>query len=429
MLKLLQRLQIKDLTYVFVSILGRVVNIAYMLVAIAKVGSHDFGIFSFVQVTGLTLATLFTLAMTTSLNVILARDHDAKIGGQAASFSLCYVGVIALLLSPILIMPANLIHGLPATWGVRIGLYVFTLSILAQNIFQGWLFGFARTTYVAAVVLVTSLFAFAAILIAPRGDVYTLLTAYGSALALSALLMGFSVYRSSGIAWPSPVQAGHFAKEFGQTLVAYGMKSILNTTIFQLALWQLQAHIIASLGPVESAHYALGMQFYNVIVFIPVLIGPLLLNRLGKISGDPARAVRFTFLVTMACVVLAAGEFGSILAAFPFVSHFMPKAYRDSAPAIFWAIGAGTLLFVKTPMSVYFQSTLRAFPETVSVSLSAALLLSLSLFVSKIDASQAAEIRLESILVQLLTVAVFFILASRRDVAKPATPQAAGEPA
>jgi O-antigen/teichoic acid export membrane protein len=405
--------RVADAVYLTISMVGRVVNIVYMLFAVVKVGARDFGVFSFVQVSALTIATVFTLAMTTSLNVILSRDADRELSETSAAFCICYVGLCAVFFLPILILPAGLVHGVDAAFGVRLGLYILALALVAQSVFQGWLFGFARTTFVAGVTLMSASVALVAIILAPGRDIYTLLTAYDAGAGLAAILFGAAVFRLSGLAFPSPARAVQFARRHGRTLASYGSKAILTSMLFQLALWELQARVISTLGPVESAHYAIGIQFYNIVVFLPVLMSPVLLNRLGAFNGDPRGAARFTSLITLACTALAVLEFGAIFLALPFVSPWMPRTYAQSTAAILWAIGAGTVLFVKTPMSVYFQSSLRMLPEITSVSLSAALLVTLSFLVAQVDASQAAEIRAVSVAVQLLTVGVFFGLSAR----------------
>jgi O-antigen/teichoic acid export membrane protein len=399
-----------DLSYLGVSFLARFVNIFTMLFAVSRIGSSGFGVFSFVQATGLTLATLLTLAITTSLNVILARDKEAAASGHAASFCIFYVLICGVILLPLFFMPPGLIHGLDASIGVRVALYVFAISMISQNVFQGWLFGFARTAYVGFVTLFSALVSLAVLFIAPAGHGESLMIAYGLGVLAGAVLQGFSVYRHSGIVLPSPRDAYAFCRQHGPVLLSYGLKSIVNSAIFQVGLWQLQAHIIGTTGPVESAHFALGVQFYNIVIFIPVLIGPIFLNRLGKLSDQPRRALRLSLIATFICGALAAGGLAFCWLTFPLLSHFLPHAYQAAQAAILWAIAAGAVLFVKAPMSIYFQSVLKAFPETVANVLASIALLLIPFMIFRATAAQAAEIRLGAHMIQFVAVAGCFVV-------------------
>jgi O-antigen/teichoic acid export membrane protein len=196
------------------------------------------------------------------------------------------------------------------------------------------------------------------------------------------------------------------------SIFSFGLKSALNNGLFQIGLWALQAKLMRDAGQSDVAAFGVGAQFYNVMIFLPTTIGPLLLR---AIAGElPERKRRTVGVAIFSCILACLLALVGYELFKPLMFSLLPKLYGRSEAVVFWSILAGAVLFVKAPVSIYFQAKFVVLPEGASTTAAALLLIAVSVF-GGLDASHAAMWRFVSHAVQAIVIFAFFLLERRRS--------------
>lgn len=258
--------------------------------------------------------------------------------------------------------------------------YVFSVIGLAQALFQGLLFGIGSPSLVGVGALLSPTLFIGFILSLPAASDHDVLLA---AVCSGGLTAGLLIIGAHIKVWPAEQvgcrdglrRAMSFGKTKGRQLLGFGTKSVLNSGMLQIGLWLIQARLLHDQGSREVAIYGIGQQFYNVVIFLPILVGPILLAHYAE-SCSRGRGDRR--LVGWALAVFAAVCVGIVIGyevLGPYVLQFLPSIYRNSGAVIFWSILGGVCVFLKAPISIYFQSHLRVLPETLGTTVAAAVLI------------------------------------------------------
>jgi hypothetical protein len=203
------------------------------------------------------------------------------------------------------------------------------------------------------------------------------------------------------------------------TFLRYGVKSTVVSSVIFASQWLLQTKIILGEGGLsENASYSLGSQMYNVVIFGPVIIGPLLLKALSSSADRPEsqrqlciNAAKIFAALSLILCVLTYGLLNQVL-------PLLPGNYENGATIGAIAAGAASIHLMKAPFSIYFQSHLRLFPDMCASVVAALAVIAVVALLPSIDALIATGLRLVSHFVQFLIVLTWYALyISRRSPA------------
>lgn len=420
--QLIRRLGIQTWLYVALSMIARVLNILAIIMAASMATPVAFGTFTFAQATSGFIVFLISLNMTVSLNVIVSSTKSRVIRITAVAFADLFILLISLTLIPLSLFATMFISG-ASHWSVTSFFltYVLTTSGLAQVLFYGLLFGLNRPAITAAAGLMsTVLFVLIAYMLSATSSDAVLIGSALSALIANVVLV-LMTHRCAGVSLRLLLRRGFrlasaFARRQIEPIFSFGFKSALNIGLLQIGLWALQAKLMRVAGQSDVAAFGVGAQFYNVVIFLPVMIGPLLLKAMAEEA--PARKRRKVLLALLFCVIACIAILVGYVALRPVLFSFLPKLYGRSEEVVFWSILAGCVLFIKAPVSIYFQANFKVLPEGLSTTAAAAILIGVAFF-GGLDANHAAMWRFISHVTQTLVIFTMYFFARRDETGDP----------
>ena len=398
-------------TYTALSVVSRVFNVISVLQLARAMLTSEFGKIAFLQASAMLICTFATMNLQTPLTVALAKGtRDPRKENT----------IIAYLISIVVLF---------STCGVAISFAFFPIVAFSRT--QTLLYyGFTALTssqFIATTVLVArgrKLFVSASTAIVNSLLCLTLrqfeslslseaLWTTTGAVALTSLLLCAAIY-CAGIDGDliGAYRAGWaYLQRQARHLVSFAILSFCGSLTIQIGLWFLQRQLISVGGPDESAIFALGTQFYNVVLFLPSVMGSVLLRELSNIENNDLRFRSTTNAIFMSCGLAFGG-----LVFFGLTSHYilsvLPTKYSNQSGAITLAVTAGAFTFAKFPASVFFQSRIAALPELVSGVAAASILVLGAInrpFIS--SAVNALELRAFALFVQFMIVLSWFACA------------------
>lgn len=407
---------LKIVLFSAISIATRILNIASIILFSQLLSPVEFGLFAFVQGSAATIAAIATFNMAPSIIVIISKSSSAAFA-VINTILASYFATLIIASSAI----AYIVYfiAFPQTQMSRSAIFYFAIissSSATQVIANSVLIArrqkvlSAAIPAIAAAMLVASLY-------------FYKITSLDAALALSAFnlavaaLVSVSVCLSGGMAINLDVVAYRlrtFIIRNGRSLVRFSLLTFVASAGFQLSLWILQRQLIVNGGGKELAIFSLASQFYNVVIFIPGVLGPVLLQNLVQLDSIKLKA-RVTIKIAAACSITCAT--GIILFSFvgPIILKILPEKYNLSSYIVMLGISAGALMFVKFPFSVFYQSQLAVKPELFS-SLCASLFVIVGAMYAPFTGSAegALWLRLGGHLMQFIVIVAIFIGSVRR---------------
>lgn len=334
----------------------------------------NFGIYSFLQSTSSVSLTFSTLNLSVSLNVILSKGtHERAPLENSLLVILLFIlsAICAALALAIIACTARDMLGSIIEWLL---LAAFAGCVCMQNLTQTVLYSRGSPIIGAlTTALVSCSMCLGVLLFRPHDT--------GGALAVStlSLLVGIilacpwifrhGVLSDHAIIWASAVS---FVRRRGIELLHFSLLALSGGFVFQIALWFMQLRLVQVAGAGANAPFALGVQFYNVIIFLPTIFGPVLLRRMSRQENDAIKRSETLLALVLVTALCALGVF-----VFGLLEHFilkvLPNRYAGAFETISWGVIAGALMFAKFPLSVYFQSRLSGVPEAAANFISALL--------------------------------------------------------
>lgn len=398
--------------YLFVSLIGRFANIVAVLLMAKSMGASDFGTFAFFQSTSAVTLSLGTFSLPTTLGVIISRGDRSRVPLENALLAILFVA-LALFCSVVAVLVIALSARETMTTQAEWLLFaVFVAVSCVQSLSQSVLFARGHARWSSTCLALASWALCLGVYLFKPGSIIGALTLSNVTLAIGVSFAGLSIFRGGILSDRTRVwsEGLAFARRRGLELVRFSFLALSSGFVFQAALWFLQLQLVTVAGAGANAPFALGQQFYNVIIFLPTVFGPVLLRRLSREDDEPTReheALTVTLLVSIPCVL---GLVGFNLSE-PLILMLLPVRYAHAVATIRWAVIAGVLMFAKFPLSVFFQARLSALPEALANFLAAALLIGGSLFPYwSGTATRSMELRSLGHMVQFASIAVSFFL-------------------
>lgn len=399
--------------YTVLALLARALSVASILLLAHALPPTAFGYYGFLQASAAVIVTLSTLNLPTPLAVVLAKGEEARIPLENAILAVALTGLFALAcltagLGLTFVFPPLPLDFAGQSWFVLLaGLTALQLLTGAALVARGQKMWSAATAFLSPATMTMALFISGHFSLAGAVLLAAISMALGTLPALFILFTG-GFHRDV-----RHVQASlfRFLRVRAKQLFLFSVLSFAASFIFQFALWLVQRQLLATAGPGESAVFALGNQFYNLVVFLPGIFGPLLLRHLTTRQGGQAAIVFRAGLAACLMVILGITLFVVIA---PYLLLVLPGKYQIGTLPMALAVAAGGLMFAKFPFSVYFQSRVNGAPELYASVLSAIILVAGAFAPAVVLFADAAlTLRVAAHLVQFAIVAGAFAIMSR----------------
>ncbi|WP_128943676.1 lipopolysaccharide biosynthesis protein [Bradyrhizobium zhanjiangense] len=208
-----------------------------------------------------------------------------------------------------------------------------------------------------------------------------------------------------------------FLKRSGTSILIFSLLSFCGSLSFQFGLWFLQRQLLVNGGAEQAATFAIGNQFYNIVLFLPGIFGPLLLRRLSRTREE--HQLRLALCAGAAAVGVSILGIIVFILMSPLILMLLPSKYQIDAEPLVLSIVAGAIMFAKAPLSVFFQARVSAGAEVLaSVVGSVVLVIGAWIPVLVVNATQSLWLRVGAHLALLLIVLVALLMQSRSTTRK-----------
>ena len=402
--------------YLALTIVARAVSLLSVLLFARTMNPSDFGVYGFLQTSASVIVTFTTFNLPTPIAVVLARGGGHRLQLENTILAAVLLASMALaagvsLLSLHFAFPAMSIGSDGGGWFVVFaGMTSLQLMSGAALVARGERIKSAVGILLGALILCGAAASVRSLSLTEALRVGGLSAALGG-MASACMLLSGGLHNDLRHASNSLF---NFVKRNGSGIFLFSIVSFGASLSFQLGLWFLQRQLLARGGAVEAAIFTLGNQFYNVVLFLPGVLGPLLLRRLSIVRLESDQ-VRETSRVGAASFGVASLGLAIFVAIAPLILLVLPEKYRIGVEPPTLAVAAGALMFAKAPFSVFFQARVSASAE-LAASLVAATVLVGAAFVPAVITSAIGSLWLRAVahFVLLGVVFVAFVVRWRK---------------
>lgn len=362
--------------YLALTALARALSFVSILLFAHAMNSADFGIYAFLQTSTNVIVLFTTLNSPTPIAVVLARGGGHRLRLENAILGAIFLGAVSLAMIvslfcfyfafPRLSLGLN---GL-AWFLVFTGMSSLQLLSGAALIARGERLRSALGVLLSAATLCVTLALAQSVSLAEALRLAALSVSAGGILS-AFMLLGGGLHRDVRHVRASLIG---FLKRNGRGIFLFSVLSFCASLSFQFDLWFLQRQLLMRGGAIEGAVFALGNQFYNIVLFLPGVFGPLLLRRLSTAAlereqfRETLRAAVIAFCVSLLGVLV-------FIEAGPFIVLLLPSKYQVGIQPLTLAVVAGAVMFAKAPFSVFFQARISALAELVASLVAAVVLI------------------------------------------------------
>lgn len=404
----MDRVSLNLASYTFLAIAGRALNVYGVLLFARELQPSAFGTLGFLQASTALIVAIVSLNLTVPMTVVLANGLSSRRCLENTILAAMFLAVataaaLAAVLSFTLTFPDLRLSVRDMVWfsmlAASSAVQIFSAAALVA---RGQKMLSATTTLLSAATAPAVLFVYPVNTLRQALSISVIALATGVIPALIALFRrGFEIRRDA-----VALAVSDFLRRRGKVLMLFSLNSFAASTLFQAALWYLQRQLIIRAGPTENAIFTIGAQFYNVVIFLPGIFGPLFLRRISPLGLQQRLALvaKATTISFMACICgVVAFYFLS-----PVMTSFLPHKYQIGPTPLILAIIAGAIMFIKFPISVFFQSYIRATPELFASAVAgAALLIGSAVPLFTENATTALWLRVVAHALQLMTAVGF----------------------
>lgn len=389
--------------YVILSITSRFASFLTTILCIKWFDPSAFGELTYLMATVGAVAIISNCGLELATNATVSGAGGRQSAKSVAAYSgLLVLGLIILFLAPLLCLVFLSLGSFPKHQ------FFWVLAGVSLAAFQGYLngmsFGMGKPVLAALAANIIG-WLFALLLIAFQTSAGGL-SLYKASL-ISQAIGAFALLVL--IAWQFETVIRRLEKKqivqaltIAGTMLKFGVKTSLVSSLIVTSQWLIQRNIAIGPGGLrENGIYGVGMQAYNLVLFVPILFGPIFLSKISVLRDGAARrklCVRAgTFCVAVGILLCAA-----LVLLLHVGLRYLAPFYQNAEFAVVMAGIAATIHMTKAPFSIYFQAHFRMLPEIVGSCAGVAVVLLAVFFGFGANADEGMIIRVMTHLVQLL---------------------------
>lgn len=399
--------------YLAIGFAGRAISAVNMFLLMRKLSPEAFADFAYFQVGAAYIGGFALLGLDASSNVLSSRAGVSK---QALNV-VCYSSLALALASVLFVLPLLNVaftasHSSPWLGAAAPLSLIAEAAFVLQGVTAGLLAGRALNLQVVTI----------AAIVAAGFFIFCI----GAGSSGKAVIAGYVASQTIGVGLNVAVYWHAVGRELGFTqpqpkvmarLLGFGVRSASASLAMNMVQLSTQTRMLARQGTptVENAKYAFAGQVYNILIFVPVILGPVVLNRIARKSDESDRRAACLRLAALFAVVSGLG-LGLVLLGVKVVVLFLPSLYATAEYSVAVNAAAAFCGFVKSPLSIYFVASMRVLPDSVATIVASAVGLAVIATRGAADAEFASEVRLLVQGLQLLIVLWFFASDRRKSV-------------
>ena len=397
--------------YITTSFVARALNLLVIILFASRLASDDFGRYAFLQMTVSLIVLLLSSGVTIHLSNALARGGPERRQAENLLVAMILAGgaLCAAMASGLIFHYNRAAIQLPdAAFVPFITLCALafcqtlcTSALLARG-GNNWT---GLSTLVSAAIPLPVLLSMRDMALPAAVELACLAYAAGSLLLMAGIFRAGAIVDIRRFA----VHLAGYARREAGAILRLAAQVCLSNVVFLGALWLLQRQLIMTAGPSEGAVFALSNQIYNIVIFLPSIVGPLVLRQLNRAPDDADRQRQASRLTATSSILALSGVAVFALAS-PFVAEIFPAKYQIGAVPLILAVACGGVMFAKFPLSVFFQSRAAGSPELIG-SVAAGIVVIVGLGAAHVaqSAEMALGLRVMAHAAQAAVVALMFL--------------------
>jgi O-antigen/teichoic acid export membrane protein len=420
--KIALRARQKNSIYLGLSLIARVLNALGMFIALQRFMPSTFGEMSYLTATAVSTVAFCSFGIELSINAELTRKlRDSSPLGPTvmAGCVLAVCGTICACLVVCTVFASQLKLSSSPGWAV-LAVCVYSCFTITTSLLTAMSFALDAGINVGVSYMATSLIFVGFALFSNAGAtgvdlMFFLICAQVVAVTFMALaLLRLAPKLSVGRAADYLRRSLHETKIQIKSLFSYGVKQILVVSAVTFSQWLIQRKIVFGAGGAsENAIYSIGNQIFNMMIFIPNIITPIIITRLAAAGTDLAlrrkiclRSLRlFAGLAVCACL----GAFIGLRLGIP----YLPPRYAVAAETGLIASIAAAFQILKAPFSLFFLSELKASREIASAAAGALFMIVATSLYGQLHPNEGTMIRLLGCALQAVFLAALFLIETR----------------
>lgn len=363
--ELMQRLASGAFWTLLGNLISRFLSVAAMIVLARLLGTSEFGEFSVLQSTLLTLQTLSGLGLGWAATRYVAKYKltDLERVGRVSYFSENAALIAGCVCALILIFGADWVaeHVLEAQHlASLLKIISFSIALSATlGVKNGILMGLGKFRWLAYFNVFSGCWTF--LLVVGGGWFFGLLgaaLALALAAALDFFLMSFisrRAFQSEGI---SKTRQGAWSER--AMFWEFGLPAVIGGGVFQLAIWFSSVLLVRQpSGYSEMGFYAAANQWFSALMFLPTIISqaavPLISERLGVGDFGNVKRIFTNSLIANSSIVFGVVFLGSLFS--PWIMGLYGPSYADKWPTLIFLLVAAGLAAIQAPAAQIISSS------------------------------------------------------------------------
>jgi O-antigen/teichoic acid export membrane protein len=415
------RLRQRNGAYLAFSMAARALMALGMFLAIRRFAASSFGEMAYLQATALSAVAFSSFGIELSINSRLSRNQKEGLDRGPTIVAGCVVALCGMLVACGIV---NLFFSSqinPSGANPQATLAVCTyaslvilISLVNATAFASNYNGYVGFSYTltAAVFMLFAVFADKSVSGVALLRFQSVGQVVAGGLVLTSLVGSARQLRLQAIF--QHIRSGAVRREVA-TLVTYGVKQIVVVSLLTFSQWLIQRKIVFGPGGAsDNAIYSIGNQIFNIITFLPTILGPIIVTKFASAGGDTAARQKicvsslrlFGLIALGACVMTFLGLYFGV--------RFLPPRYADCVETGFIASLAAAVQVLKAPFSLYFLSELKVSREIASAILGALFMIVATALFASISPNGGTVIRLIGGVIQGIFLGGFFLVEYQR---------------
>ncbi len=273
--------------FLLVAVAARLISALNVILLMRKLSPEGFAHFAYFQISTGYIAGFALMGLDVSANVLLSRAGSSRSNPNAIYFSALATALATIAFVLPVLNFAYLSVRSPEGSGASLGAACLAGSALVlQGVTAGLLAGRALNLVAVSLNAVVSL-GFLVFCAAIQPDANIAIVGYFVSqyllAALNVVAYSYSCGREFEVARPKIAII--------EKLLAFGVKNAGVSAAVNLVQLSSQTRMLGAQGTatVENAKYAFAGQVYNILIFVPVMLSPVLINHIARKDSERAR--------------------------------------------------------------------------------------------------------------------------------------------
>jgi O-antigen/teichoic acid export membrane protein len=373
--RLLAKLRHGSVIYVTLAIGARAISALGMFIAIRRFAPSAFGEMAYLQATAATAVAFTSFGLELSINSRISRRRSelADLVPTVAAGCIMALAAILLDISVIVLFFSSQLDVKSSNVLATVSIGIYASLMINASLVNSVAFAFRRNAFVGCAHVLNALIFLSFAAISQKDTQAVDLLHFQSVAQFTAsLCVAFLLVKSAPAGATAKIAASLFkrTKEVAvelSTLFQYGVKQILVVSVVMFSQWLIQRKIVFNDGgAADNAIYSVGNQIFNILTFLPTMLGPMIVTKFASAGNDAVRRQSLCIGSLKLFAAIAVGACAVTFAGLHFGIWLLPARYASCVETGVLAALAAGFQVIKAPFSIYFLSELKVLREVIS---------------------------------------------------------------